>query len=185
MAGSRRVPLHEPPGSRCFVCAPGNPLGLQVRFDWDEGQECVLADVRLGDLHCGAPGFVHVGITTAILADAMAWSVVAGTGRFVITLATGCDFDRPVRPDVDYEVRAWAGPPADPSGTLYTATAELRTPDRVHARATTRFQAISPATAERLRARVSRPASGTRAPVTGPAGTAGGTDDGRPAPAPR
>ncbi|MFG2103310.1 PaaI family thioesterase [Micromonospora echinaurantiaca] len=146
--------LREAPGSRCFVCAPGNPRGLAVPLWYDDADGHVEATVRFDELHCGAPTYVHSGLAMAVLAEAMAWAVVTTTGRIAITLASSTDFHRPLRVDVPYRARAEIGQVA---GTDVRASAVFRADAEVLATATGTFRVISEKTAARLRARVSRP----------------------------
>jgi acyl-coenzyme A thioesterase PaaI-like protein len=146
--------LQEPPGSRCFVCAPGNPNGLAIPFEYDDAGGSVQATVTFGDLHCGAPTYVHVGLAMAVLAEAMAWTVVTTTGRFAITLGSATDFTRPMRAGVPYLVCAKVDKAVDPK---VDTSAVVRSDDQVFATATATFRVISNAVAARLRARVSTP----------------------------
>jgi hypothetical protein len=146
------VPLQEPPGSRCFVCATANPSGLRIPFAYDDSTGAVQAEVAFGDLHGGAPTYVHIGLTLAVLNEAMAWSVVATTERFAVTTATDATFARPVRIGPRYRflgrVDTVAGPRVQASATVVDA-------DGVEcARASATFHMISTRVADRLRARV-------------------------------
>jgi hypothetical protein len=146
------VPLREPPGSRCFVCATANPAGLRIPFAYDEATGAVQAEVTFGDLHGGAPTYVHIGLTLAVLNEAMAWSVVAGTSRFAVTTETGAAFSRPVRIGPRYLFR---GHVESVDGTLVRTSATVSDADGVAcAEASATFQMLSPRVAERLRARV-------------------------------
>ena len=56
--------------NRCFVCGPGNPTGLNVRFRLD-GEVC-RAEFTPGDAHAGYDGVTHGGILFSLLDDVMA-----------------------------------------------------------------------------------------------------------------
>ena len=56
--------------NRCFVCGPGNPAGLDVRFRL-EGEFC-RAEFTPGDVHVGYDGVTHGGILFSLLDDVMA-----------------------------------------------------------------------------------------------------------------
>ncbi len=56
--------------NRCFVCGPGNPVGLNVRFRLD-GKIC-RAEFTPGDGHMGYDGVTHGGILFSLLDDVMA-----------------------------------------------------------------------------------------------------------------
>ncbi len=150
--------LHEPAGSRCFVCAPGNPTGLAIPFRYDDADGSVQATVSFDELHCGAPTYVHVGLTMAVLSEAMAWTVVTTTGRIAITLAASTDFRRPLRIGAPYVVRAQVEDVTEPE---VRTSAALGADDQVFAVGTATFRVISKEAAARLRARVSNPTRGT------------------------
>lgn len=153
--------LYEPPGSQCFVCAPANPSGLRIPFAYDEDDATVRAEVTFGELHCGAPTYVHAGLTMAVLAEAMAWSIVASTGRFAITVGTEVDFARPMRANTLYLTVARV---EEVSGSVIRAAATFHEPGgELTAIARGRFHAVSEQAADRLRTRVNR-----AAPTTGP-----------------
>lgn len=143
--------LQEPPGSRCFVCAPGNPAGLRIPFWYDDAGGGVQATVSFDERHCGAPSYVHAGLTMAVLAEAMAWTVVTTTGQFAITLAAETGFRRPLRSGLDYLVAARVDRAAGP--TVHTS-ALVRAGELTYATATAEFRVLSAAVAARLRARV-------------------------------
>ena len=56
--------------NHCFVCGPGNPNGLQVRFRLD-GDVC-RAEFTPGTVHAGYDGVTHGGILFSLLDDVMA-----------------------------------------------------------------------------------------------------------------
>lgn len=56
--------------NRCFVCGPGNPIGLDVRFRLD--REICRAEFTPGDGHMGYDGVTHGGILFSLLDDVMA-----------------------------------------------------------------------------------------------------------------
>ncbi len=56
--------------NRCFVCGPGNPAGLNVRFHLD-GDVC-RAEFTPGEAHVGYDGVTHGGILFSLLDDVMA-----------------------------------------------------------------------------------------------------------------
>ena len=60
----------ESSANRCFVCGPGNPIGLQVRFRLD-GEVC-RAEFTPAAVHAGFDGVTHGGIVFSLLDDVMA-----------------------------------------------------------------------------------------------------------------
>ncbi len=63
--------------NRCFVCGPGNPIGLNLSFRL-EGDVC-RSEFTPGDAHCGYDGVTHGGIIFSVLDDVMAnWLFLKG-----------------------------------------------------------------------------------------------------------
>jgi len=64
--------------NRCFVCGPGNPIGLQLHFHVDEGDIC-RTEFTPGADHVGYAGMTHGGIVYSVLDDVMAnWLYLKG-----------------------------------------------------------------------------------------------------------
>lgn len=67
----------EHTANKCFVCGPGNPNGLNVRFRMD-GEVC-RAEFTPGEDHMGYDGVTHGGIIFSLLDDVMAnWIFLDG-----------------------------------------------------------------------------------------------------------
>ncbi|GMW06165.1 MAG: hypothetical protein AMXMBFR8_09620 [Nevskiales bacterium] len=63
--------------NQCFVCGPGNPLGLRLRFRMEE--EVCRTEFTPGPFHCGYERLVHGGIIFSALDDVMAnWLFLQG-----------------------------------------------------------------------------------------------------------
>ncbi len=103
--------------NRCFVCGPGNPIGLRLRFR-EEG-EGVAADFTPSDLHVGWEGLIHGGIVAALLDDAMA-NIWAWRGTPAVTTSISVRFRVPVRPGERLRVFA------EPMGTRRSAMQRAR-----------------------------------------------------------
>ena len=71
----------ENSANKCFVCGPGNPNGLNVRFRMD-GEVC-RAEFTPGEDHMGYDGVTHGGIIFSLLDDVMAnWIFLNGERCF-------------------------------------------------------------------------------------------------------
>lgn len=57
--------------SKCFGCGQNNPMGLKLRFRWEDGR--ALADFTPGEAHQGWPGIMHGGLVNAMLDEAMGY----------------------------------------------------------------------------------------------------------------
>lgn len=58
----------------CFGCGPDNPIGLKLSFQWDG--RTARAEFTPGELYQGWSGYVHGGIITCLLDEAMAYAAV-------------------------------------------------------------------------------------------------------------
>jgi len=92
--------------TNCFVCEPKNGSGLQIPFFHNDGDGTVEAAFALTDTFSGAPGFVHGGISLAILDEAMAWACIAIGHRWAVTSTTSTTFPRPVLVGQEFAVTA-------------------------------------------------------------------------------
>jgi uncharacterized protein (TIGR00369 family) len=92
--------------SNCFVCERANPQGLQIPFAHDDAGEMVVAEFNLGSAFSGAPTYVHGGVVSAVLDEAMAWAAIAVGGSFAVTSELSVRFERPVRVDRAHRVKA-------------------------------------------------------------------------------
>jgi uncharacterized protein (TIGR00369 family) len=78
---SERESAIESAANRCFVCGPGNPIGLGVRFRLED--ERCLAEFTPDARHVGYEGVTHGGILFALLDDVMAnWLWLRGERCF-------------------------------------------------------------------------------------------------------
>lgn len=92
--------------SNCFVCEQANARGLQIPFAHDEARGAVIAEFTLGPAFSGAPAYVHGGVVSAVLDEAMAWAAIAVAGTFAVTAELTVRFERPVRVGRPYRVEA-------------------------------------------------------------------------------
>lgn len=63
--------------NNCFVCGPGNPIGLKLSFRLQD--DICLSEFTPGPNHCGYEGITHGGIIFSVLDDVMAnWLFLKG-----------------------------------------------------------------------------------------------------------
>ena len=135
----------------CYACGDLNPIGLHLRFRM-EGDWAVAPFVATAD-HQGYPGYVHGGIVSSLLDEAMGWAtygrgVWALTGklelRFRGIVSTGeplevrgrIERDRGRTLDVVAELRDASGKLlAEASSLMFRATGEQATLIEAAARA--------------------------------------------------
>lgn len=71
----------EDEANACFVCGPGNPIGLHLRFRLEE--EVCRAEFTADARHCGYRNVTHGGIVFSLLDDVMAnWLWLQGIQCF-------------------------------------------------------------------------------------------------------
>lgn len=64
-------------GNNCFVCGPGNDIGLKIKFKLEDN--VVRAEFTPGEMHCGFDNVTHGGIIFSVLDDVMAnWIYLNG-----------------------------------------------------------------------------------------------------------
>ena len=95
-----RIPLNIDRGySMCFGCGQDNPIGLKLSFQWDG--KTARAEFIPSELHQGWSGFVHGGIITCLLDEAMAYAAVFGnvscvTAKMQVRLRRLAQVDEPL-----------------------------------------------------------------------------------------
>ena len=91
--------------SRCYVCGPDNPYGLQVAFERD-GERGSRAIYRAREEHEGWKGILHGGVTFCLMDEALGWCLFyQGIGAVTTKIETR--FVKPVPIDSEVIVRAW------------------------------------------------------------------------------
>jgi len=81
--------------NRCFGCGQENPLGLKLTFR--TVGDSVTADFTPTSPYEGYPGYLHGGITCAILDEAMGWAAYGlSSGALAITAKAEIKFRRPL-----------------------------------------------------------------------------------------
>ena len=58
----------------CFGCGDSNPIGLKLKFKWDG--RTARAEFTAAEIHQGWSGYVHGGITSCVLDEAMGWTAM-------------------------------------------------------------------------------------------------------------
>jgi acyl-coenzyme A thioesterase PaaI-like protein len=66
-------------GKNCFVCSPHNPIGLGVKFEYDNG--VCRGEFEPNEHHVGFDGIAHGGIIFSVLDDVMANWIFLQQGR--------------------------------------------------------------------------------------------------------
>ncbi|HEY3297970.1 MAG TPA: PaaI family thioesterase [Armatimonadota bacterium] len=79
-------------GGMCFACGPKNPIGLKLKFEFEDG--VYTARFTPGPEHQGYDLITHGGIVTTLLDEAMA-KLVFVQGHFAVTAEINVRFRRP------------------------------------------------------------------------------------------
>jgi acyl-coenzyme A thioesterase PaaI-like protein len=67
----------------CYACGDLNPIGLHLRFRMEEGGWAIAGFVASRE-HQGYPGYVHGGVVSTLLDEAMGWATY-GVGVWAVT----------------------------------------------------------------------------------------------------
>ncbi|MFA0731948.1 MAG: hypothetical protein LKKZDAJK_001693 [Candidatus Fervidibacter sp.] len=82
---------------QCFVCGEPRLGRLGVRFK-KRADNTVEATFTPTEKHVGYPGIVHGGIITALLDEAMVWTVFASSGQLAVSAELTVRFLKPLEP---------------------------------------------------------------------------------------
>jgi len=66
----------------CYACGDLNPIGLHLHFRMEDGW--AVADFEAQPEHQGYPGYIHGGIVSTLLDEAMGWATY-GNGVWALT----------------------------------------------------------------------------------------------------
>lgn len=91
--------------SKCYVCGPDNPFGLQVPYQSD-GDCGSIAYYKARVEHGGWAGILHGGITFSLMDEAFGWALYFQQLP-AVTARVETKFHKPVQLGTDLIVRAW------------------------------------------------------------------------------
>src|SRR5688500_10191072 len=86
----------------CYACGDLNPIGFHLHFGMED--DWAVAPFVATQEHQGYPGFVHGGVVSTLLDEAMGWATY-GRGIWAITARMETRFRAIVPIDVPLEVR--------------------------------------------------------------------------------
>ncbi|MCZ8155548.1 MAG: PaaI family thioesterase [Leptospira sp.] len=92
--------------STCFGCGKDNPIGLAADFTFDDNSGEVKFTYNFKKFFNGAPTFVHGGILSAILDEAMG-DLCFHLGYIVMTDTMSFKFHKATPVESDLIIRAW------------------------------------------------------------------------------
>ena len=107
--------------SKCYVCGPDNPLGLQVPFQPD-GDHGSVAHYVARPEHSGWSGILHGGVTFTLMDEALGWALYY-RNLPAVTARVETKFHKPVPIGANVIVKAWI---VREKRRLFEAHAEIR-----------------------------------------------------------
>jgi acyl-coenzyme A thioesterase PaaI-like protein len=60
----------------CFGCGKANPIGLKLKFTWDDQTKTASAEFLAAENLQGWPHYLHGGMTAFVLDEAMGWAAM-------------------------------------------------------------------------------------------------------------
>ncbi len=87
--------------SKCFACGKNNPIGLKLKFFYDE--QYAISKFKLNEKYCGYPNVIHGGIINTILDEAMAKIIIHKEGE-AVTYEMRTNYKKPINSMVEYKV---------------------------------------------------------------------------------
>lgn len=130
--------------NRCFVCGPGNPSGLHLHFEVEDG--VVRARFSPRQWQQGWEQVVHGGVLAAVLDEAMAYVLFFG-GYQGVTARLEVRYRKPARAGDELVVEARA---VREGRRITDLESVLRRGDEVVAEASARFMRMGALTRESL-----------------------------------
>lgn len=114
------------PGT-CFVCSPGHPHGLGLRFHHTEDGVVCLTTVSAS--FCGFDGMVHGGIISTLMDETAAYALFARYGKLGVTRELTTRFLKPVPTGVELKVvgrvASYTPPSAEVTMAIYDKAGEV------------------------------------------------------------
>jgi acyl-CoA thioesterase FadM len=98
--------MEKQPNSRmCFVCGLENPYGLRLSF-YEDSDGSVMCKFAPRQEHQGYPGWLHGGITTALLDEVLGRAAIA-RDLWVATAKLEIRYRAPIPLEQPVTVRGW------------------------------------------------------------------------------
>ena len=88
----------------CFGCSPKNSSGLKMEFYANPTRDSVVSWLSVPGHLCGWANFVHGGIVSTILDEAMGWASLVLLPKLVLSKSISVEFLKPVF--IDVRIRA-------------------------------------------------------------------------------
>lgn len=82
--------------NNCFGCSPDSSSGLKMKFYAKPGEDFVVSWLTVPEHLCGWANFVHGGIISTILDEAMGWASLVLLQKLVLSKSISVEFLKPV-----------------------------------------------------------------------------------------
>lgn len=109
-------PIDLPRYSTCFICGKKNPIGLDLRFSYENGRIVTQCTPRLE--HTGYNNIIHGGILAALLDECMGWSAILS--RPILCKSAELTVRYKESATVNEPLRIWGGLTADRKRLIIT-----------------------------------------------------------------
>jgi len=88
---------------KCIVCGKNNPHGFQLTLSVDREKLTAYTTVTIPERFLGWEHFIHGGVVSMLLDEAMAYAAMA-TGHYCVTAEMKVRFKRPVVPNITLDL---------------------------------------------------------------------------------
>ena len=96
--------VEEPRFDTCFACGKDNPIGLKLHFVYTEGK--AAASFFSPQCYEGYPGYIHGGIISTLMDEAMAKAILL-LGKTAVTAQLTTHFRKPLKTGMQVQVEGW------------------------------------------------------------------------------
>jgi uncharacterized protein (TIGR00369 family) len=96
--------MEEPRFDACFACGKENAMGLKLVFCYCEDK--AIAEFESPVCYEGYPGYIHGGIVTTLMDEAMAKAILR-TGKAAVTARLTTHFRKPLRTGMKVLASGW------------------------------------------------------------------------------
>jgi len=136
------------PGQECFFCGEKNPIGLKLKFYFDDSTGEVSTDFLPSRLFAGLGNILHGGLQAGLFDEIMGWATHSLTGKPGVTTDLSLAFLKPVYLEAPLRVTCRI---LSREGGRISRAAEIRQPEgTVNTRATGTYQLLSSEKFDRL-----------------------------------
>ncbi len=116
---------------KCFVCGPGNSVGLKARFDLDREHQRAVCHISIPDIYQGWKNIVHGGIIAALVDEAGIYAC-RSNGEHFVTAELNVKYKVPVPVDQNLVVTAEV---VQSRRRIYSVVSKIEVAGKIHVEA--------------------------------------------------